>query len=154
MKKVSLKISLNSQENTCASVYGVQHRCFCVNFTNFLRTPFSQNSSGRLLLLLSIFLSVDAFLAITFTVGLAWSFVIVVSLGRDVGHIVDLYTEFCTVSTLSSRSTNASFRLFVSLGLLSPRKLSCNCCSFWYSFLSVYKYSLQLFSAFDILASF
>ena len=27
------------------------HRCFSVNFTNFLRTPFLQNTSGRLLLL-------------------------------------------------------------------------------------------------------
>ena len=26
------------------------HRCFPVNFTKFLRTPFSQNASGRLLL--------------------------------------------------------------------------------------------------------
>ena len=71
MKKVYLKISLNSQENSCAGVYGVQHRCLRVNFTKFLRTRFLQNSSGRLVLLLSIFLSVDAFLAITFTIGLA-----------------------------------------------------------------------------------
>ena len=28
------------------------HRCFPVNFTTFLRTPFLQNSSGRLLLTL------------------------------------------------------------------------------------------------------
>ena len=28
----------------------LQHRCFPVNFANFLRTPFSQNTSGRLLL--------------------------------------------------------------------------------------------------------
>ena len=131
MKKVYLKISLNSQENSCAGVYRVQHRCLRVNFTKFLRTRFLQNSSGRLVLLLSIFLSVDAFLAITFTIGLAWSFVIV---GRGVGHNADLYTEFCTVSTLSTRSTNTSFRLFVSLGLLSPRNPSCKCCSFWYSF--------------------
>ena len=27
------------------------HRCFPVNFTKFLRTPFSQSTSGRLLLL-------------------------------------------------------------------------------------------------------
>ena len=26
------------------------HRCFLVNFAKFLRTPFSQNTSGRLLL--------------------------------------------------------------------------------------------------------
>ena len=26
------------------------HRCFAVNFAKFLRTPFSQNASGRLLL--------------------------------------------------------------------------------------------------------
>ena len=26
------------------------HRCFPVNFAKFLRTPFSQNTSGRLLL--------------------------------------------------------------------------------------------------------
>ena len=28
----------------------LRHRCFPVNFAKFLRTPFSQNTSGRLLL--------------------------------------------------------------------------------------------------------
>ena len=49
-----LKISQNSQENTCAIVSLViklqaeaelWHRCFPVNFSKFLRTPFWQNTS-------------------------------------------------------------------------------------------------------------
>ena len=70
MQKVSLEISQNSQENTCDRVsfliklqaYGLRpvtllkkrrcHRCFPMNFAKFLRTPFLQNTSGRLLLLL------------------------------------------------------------------------------------------------------
>ena len=67
-KKVFLEISQNSQENTCARVslliklqaLGLRpatllekrlwHSCFPVNFMKFLITPFSQNTSGRLLL--------------------------------------------------------------------------------------------------------
>ena len=61
-----LEISQNSHENTCARVSfliklqalqpatlskrRLWHRCFPVNFVKFLRTPFSQNTSGRLLL--------------------------------------------------------------------------------------------------------
>ena len=40
-------------ENTCARVSlkkRLWHRCFPVNFTKFLRTPFLRNTSGRLLL--------------------------------------------------------------------------------------------------------
>ena len=33
-----------------------QHMCFLVNFAKFLRTPFPQNNSGRVLLLFSIML--------------------------------------------------------------------------------------------------
>ena len=67
MKKVFLEISQNSQENTCAGVsflFKVADlrpetllkkrpwlRCFPVNFAKFLRTPFLQNTSWRLLLL-------------------------------------------------------------------------------------------------------
>ena len=55
MKKVFLKISQNSQENTCARVFFNKvsvlrpatllkkkhwHRCFPMNFGKFLRTPF------------------------------------------------------------------------------------------------------------------
>ena len=55
VKKVFLEISQNSQENTCARVSfliklqarpstllkkRLWHRCFPVNFENFLRTPF------------------------------------------------------------------------------------------------------------------
>ena len=45
VKKVFLKISQNSQENTCARVsflikLQVLHRCFPVNFAKFLGTPF------------------------------------------------------------------------------------------------------------------
>ena len=58
LKKVFLKISQNSQEDTCArvsfliklQVKGLWHRYFPMNFAKFLRTPFSQNISGRLLL--------------------------------------------------------------------------------------------------------
>ena len=56
IKKVFLEISQNSQENTCAGKHLCQRlffikkslwrRCFPVNFTKFLRTPFLQNSSG------------------------------------------------------------------------------------------------------------
>ena len=55
LKKMFLKISQNSKENTCASVSflikkGLWHRCFPVNFAKYLRTPFLKNTSGRLLL--------------------------------------------------------------------------------------------------------
>ena len=45
-----LEISQNSHENTSVRVSLLKKRlwlrCFSVNFTKFLRTPFSQNSSG------------------------------------------------------------------------------------------------------------
>ena len=66
--EVFLKISQNSQENTCVRVTflvnlqasclqrpatllktRLWHRCSCFTFVNFLRTPFLQNSSKRLL---------------------------------------------------------------------------------------------------------
>ena len=65
MKKVFLESSKNSQKNTCARVSflikqqtlacnfikkRLWQRCFPVNFVKFLRTPFLQNTSGRLLL--------------------------------------------------------------------------------------------------------
>ena len=57
VEKVFLKISQNSQENTCTRVSSrlrsttllkkrLWHRCFPVNFVKFLRTPFLQNTSG------------------------------------------------------------------------------------------------------------
>ena len=65
-KKVFLKISQNSQQNTYARIYSFNkvtglrpatllkkrrwHRCFPVNFAKFLRTFFLQTTSGRLLL--------------------------------------------------------------------------------------------------------
>ena len=58
-KKVFLEILQNSQENTCARVSffskvaglgRLWHRCFPVNFAKFLRTPFLQNTTGRLLI--------------------------------------------------------------------------------------------------------
>ena len=55
-KKVFLRISQNSQENTCARVSGLRpatllkkrlwHRCFPANFVKLSRTPFLQNTSG------------------------------------------------------------------------------------------------------------
>ena len=55
-KKMFVETSQNSQENTCAKVSfpincikkRLWHRCFLVNFAKFLRTPFFQNTSGRL----------------------------------------------------------------------------------------------------------
>ena len=38
-------------------VAGLRHRCSTVNFAKFLRTPFFQNTSGRLLLSISTFSS-------------------------------------------------------------------------------------------------
>ena len=57
VKQAFLKILHNSQENTCARVSFLiklrrWHRCFPVNFAKFLRTPFLQNTSGRLLLIM------------------------------------------------------------------------------------------------------
>ena len=56
-EKVFLEISQNSKEITCDRVSfltafkkGLWHRCFPVSFAKFLRTPFLQNISGRLLL--------------------------------------------------------------------------------------------------------
>ena len=50
-----LEISQNTHENTCVRVsflikLQVWHRYFPVNFAKFLRIPFLQNTSGRLLL--------------------------------------------------------------------------------------------------------
>ena len=56
VKNVFLEISQNSQGNTCASFLinllkkRLWHRCFPVNFAKFLRTPFLQNTFGRLFL--------------------------------------------------------------------------------------------------------
>ena len=61
MKEVFLKISQNSQENTCARVSfliklldllknRLWHSCFPVDFAKFLRTPFLENTFGLLLL--------------------------------------------------------------------------------------------------------
>ena len=61
VKNVILEISQNSQENTCArnsfliklqtwDLWRLLHRCFPVNFAKFLRTPFLQNTSGRMFL--------------------------------------------------------------------------------------------------------
>ena len=61
-----LKISQNSQENTCVGVSfdkvadlrpatllkkKLQHSCFPVNFVKFLGKPLLQNASGQLLLI-------------------------------------------------------------------------------------------------------
>ena len=58
-KKVFLEILKNSQENftglrpATLLKKRLLHRSFPVNFVKFLRTPFLQNTSGRLLLLVS-----------------------------------------------------------------------------------------------------
>ena len=51
LKKVLWEISQNSQENICN---GISFWCFLVNFVKFARTPFLQNSSGRLLLIMAV----------------------------------------------------------------------------------------------------
>ena len=48
--KVFLKNSKNSQENACVGVSIKKAEVFFVNFAEFLRTTFLQNTSGRLLL--------------------------------------------------------------------------------------------------------
>ena len=54
--RISLKMELweilqNSQKNICN---GISFWCFLVNFAKFERTPFLQNSSGRLLLIMAV----------------------------------------------------------------------------------------------------
>ena len=57
-KKLFLKISQNSQENTCAKVSflnkvaGPWHRNFSGNFLQFLRAPVLENTYARLLLII------------------------------------------------------------------------------------------------------
>ena len=70
VKKVFLEVSLNSQKNTCARVSflikrpatlfkkKLWHGCFPVNFAKFLRTPFLQNTSGRLILRFGFWFSI------------------------------------------------------------------------------------------------
>ena len=51
--KVFLQISQNSQESLRPATLlkkGLWHSCFPINVAKFLRTPFLQNTSGRLLL--------------------------------------------------------------------------------------------------------
>ena len=50
-KKVLREISQNSQENICN---GISFWCFLVNFAKFVKTPFLQNSSERLLLIIAV----------------------------------------------------------------------------------------------------
>ena len=55
VKKVLLKVSQNSQKNTCARVSTLLkkrlwHKCFPVNFAKFLRTSFIIEHLWRLLL--------------------------------------------------------------------------------------------------------
>ena len=58
-KKVFLEISQNSQENTCVRA------CFLIKLqacVKFLRTPFLQNTSGRLLLAVESLTFVEGFI--------------------------------------------------------------------------------------------
>ena len=82
-EKAFIKILQYSQENTCARVFfnkvsglspatllkkRLWNRCFPVNFVRFLRTPFLQNTSGRLLLRkLKAFCFVSFFVSFVFT---------------------------------------------------------------------------------------
>ena len=50
-KKMLWEISQNSNEKICArSLF----RCFLVNFAEFVRTPFLQDSIGRMILILAV----------------------------------------------------------------------------------------------------
>ena len=53
LNNVSLKISQNSKSFRLGTLWKKRlwHRCSTVNFVKFLRTPFLQNISGRLLLM-------------------------------------------------------------------------------------------------------
>ena len=53
LKNVSLRISQNSESFRLGTLWKKRlwHRCSTVNFVKFLRTPFLQNISGRLLLM-------------------------------------------------------------------------------------------------------
>ena len=54
LPEVFLEISQNSQENNATLLKKwLWHRCLPVNFAKFLRTPFLDNTSGRLLLFFS-----------------------------------------------------------------------------------------------------
>ena len=75
-KKVFLEISQKSQENTCAKdtfliKKSVWRRCFPVNFVKFLRIPFLQNTSGRLLLqmAISLFKGIIGLFKLSFSCG-------------------------------------------------------------------------------------
>ena len=54
------EILQNSQENICN---GISFWCFLVNFAKFARTPFLQNSTGRLLLIIAVSIVVKGVLA-------------------------------------------------------------------------------------------
>ena len=63
-KKVFLKISQNSQENTClrsATLLKKRHRCFPMNFAKFLRTLFYRTAlvAASVFILLKIFFVFD-----------------------------------------------------------------------------------------------
>ena len=49
----------NSQENICARIFW----CFLVNFAEFVRTPFLQNSTERLILIIAVSIVVKGVLA-------------------------------------------------------------------------------------------
>ena len=53
-------MSQNSQENICN---GISFWCFLVNFAEFARTLFLQNSSGRLLLIIAVSIVVKGVVA-------------------------------------------------------------------------------------------
>ena len=77
LKKLYLKISQNSQESTCVGVSfliklrafrsktllknRLQHKCFPVNIVKKLRIPILQSICERLLLFISMFSSIEAF---------------------------------------------------------------------------------------------
>ena len=55
------------------------HRCFSVNFAKFLRTPFLQNTSGRLLLDISVLSCKNLFLSVE-------RFIIALCKSSDINH--------------------------------------------------------------------
>ena len=107
----------NSQENTFVGLslltkparnQRLWHRCFPVNFTKLLRTPFLQNTSGRL------FLS-KTWLALQFSIFLVSSFI------EDL-----LFITFQQKNEIKEENTLMEFKylLFYRVSICLPSKIS------------------------------
>ena len=118
---------------------GLWHRCFLVNFAKFLRTPFLQNTSGRLLLkLFDGIVFQNAVMTLSFCVGFTGNFPILYcckdyqNLTRDKKFLQRRF--FLWFGGFESSSENV--RSFLSLGLESS--ISCNRIFFKSGFFSIF----------------